>query len=122
METQYDIVTVMLNISSEHLVVLSEASESHFCVTIFDIKNHHILFQFDIHGKFIKAKDFVQNLDGNMFCIPYLDAGDFNFVVFDLKKQLWSVNVNELLDIDNSSQGISGFFYPLINACFIKDD
>ena len=88
-ETQYDIVTVMLNITSELLVVLSEASESHFCVTIFDIKNHHELFQFDIHGKYIKAKEFVQNREGNLFCIPYIDAGEFNFIVFDKKKQIW---------------------------------
>jgi hypothetical protein len=35
-----------------------------------------------------------------LFCIPYLDAGIFKFIVFDLNSIKHEVSVNELLDID----------------------
>jgi len=61
-----------------------------------------------------------QSLDGETFCIAYQDNGKFRVnIVNNQGHEVDTINVSEFLELDNLSKPISGFWEPLICACFI---
>jgi hypothetical protein len=56
-----------------------------------------------------------------VFCVPYLDLGQFNVLVFDQESEYCRINLNSALDIDESTRPIYGLPDPMINTCFLKD-
>ena len=54
--------------------------------------------------------------------MPYYDHGVFKLLVFDKYHDLDKVNINKLLNLDNSSRPNHGLPDPMMNACFINDD
>jgi|APSaa5957512535_1039671.scaffolds.fasta_scaffold343293_1 hypothetical protein len=77
--------------------------------------------EYKLTGKHLKCYQVCQNQEGNIFMIPYLDAGVFRLMVFNNDIVLSDIHINELLAIDNSTIAINGVHDPIINACFLQD-
>jgi hypothetical protein len=62
-----------------------------------------------------------QSDDGKIFAIAYQDNGEFwvSIVTFE-GNEIDKVNVSEILDLDNKSKGIPGFWEPMITCVFVK--
>ena len=88
-----------------------------------------ITFQHNLEGEYIKAKEIIQNKNGDMFLCPYLNNGVFYLLIFDKEKVIKDLNVNDLVNSDQSYEGElddrtrpnDNFPDPFINACFIKN-
>lgn len=76
--------------------------------------------KYTISGRSISAKDIDQHLSEQVFCVPYLDMGQFWLFVFDEQKEISRINLNSIIDIDESTRPIYGLPNPMINAVFIN--
>ena len=62
-----------------------------------------------------------QSDDGLMFAIAFQDNGQFFVSIIDFEgEEVDRVNVSEILEIDNKSKGIEGFWEPMITSVFLK--
>ena len=75
-------------------------------------------------GTYIKMNQIEQNSDGTIYAIAYQDNGWFGVKIINNRgTELDKIDINKFLDIDDLSKPITGFWEPLICACFIdKDD
>lgn len=72
-----------------------------------------------IFGEFIKGNIITQNNNGDMFALCYFDNGRFHIRVFDQRKMLYDLNINQRFDIANDTVSIPGFFQPFVCCCFV---
>ena len=72
-ETQYDIIQILINNFKNTIVVLTTFSSEKISVITYDIEQFKILNEFEIEGANIKAKSIVQNQTGFKFALPYRD-------------------------------------------------
>jgi len=91
-----------------------------------------VTFSHKLEGHYIKAKEIVQNTEGDMFLCPYLNDGVFNLLIFDKKKVVKDLNINEFtkglqqqgseqVEIDDKTRPNDNFPDPFCNACFIDN-
>ena len=67
-----------------------------------------------ITGSYIKLKEIHQNPSILAFC--YLDDGFYKLVVND-----YTFDINEALELDNSTMPIAGFADPFVVTCIVDE-
>jgi len=109
-----------------------DTKDEHYVVRQYETETMTKTFEHDLKGHYIKAKEIVQNDDGNMFLCPYLNHGVFNVLIFDREKVILDLNVNEVtrssgvpgqedINIDASTRPNDNFPDPFCNACFTEN-
>jgi len=80
-------------------------------------------FKKEYKGRYLKMNLIEQNDAGNVFCIGFVDNGEFFISVLAPDgAELAKLELNQVLGIDNKSSAIVGFYEPLITACFLPND
>lgn len=77
-----------------------------------------LIKKFNIKGSDVTANTIAQNKKGNVFCVPYLDAGHFWILVFSKEKEFARTDLSVMLGIDDSTRPIFGISNPMIFATF----
>ena len=125
-DTEYDILSVQISFDSKYAIAVVFRSDKLSIVRFYSLASEdmsdHFESQHEINGYYIKARNIVQNEDGQLFACPYFDNGNFHVMIFNLKETLEKLNVSQILGIDGRSRPNPGFHDPLINACFIGDN
>ena len=108
--------------SSPRRAILLTKSKSNFerlVILNYDIetKNSILKSKIVIDGIYILADELIQNKEGSVFCIPYLDAGQFKVHIFDRNEDKIVIldTINDKLGIpldNNYNQNIDS-----INKC-----
>jgi hypothetical protein len=63
-----------------------------------------------------------QNAAGTVFSVGYQDNGNFHVLIFDNKgNDLSSFEINSIIEIDDESKPITGFFEPLVTCFFVSE-
>ena len=80
-------------------------------------------FTFKFEGEYVKMKEIEQNDKGEIFAIAYQDNGTFFVqVVNEQGDDLGLLEVSDVLNIDDKSKPITGFWEPLITVSFLADN
>ena len=120
-ETNFDIIFCSIsNDSSTILLVLMEDDEN-YIIQQYRTDNLRMKFQHRLEGVYIKAKEIIQNKQGDLYLCPYLNNGVFKVLVFDKNQVLLDYNINEAIELDDKTRPNDNFPDPLVNACFVDD-
>lgn len=101
--TKDDIISMQISYDSEMVLTMLKASAKIYFIRMYylDKEDYH---EIKIKGNSLKCKDIEQTNDGLRFCVPYYDAGEYKFIVFEKNKIICHVNVTRIiwgLEIDN---------------------
>ena len=118
--TQYDIISVIISYDSKFAITVLYSSQKLYYIRLYSLESDETT-EYQITGKYLKTHYVSQASDGSIFLLPYLDNGTFRLLVFNSEQEFINVNINEMLDIDNSTVPVNGIHDPIINACFIDD-
>ena len=122
METdEQDLVYCTISTNSKRILTVSMADDEHYNVTMYDADNLKRVWQRELRGNHIKAKEIAMNQDGTIYICPYFNSGQFNLLVFDEQKELYDYSLNADLNLDNQSRPNDNFQDPLINCAFLHD-
>lgn len=89
----------------------------HYLSTTFDL-----IKTVTLEGDYVKVFKVVQNKHGTLFCVPFLLDGQFHVNCYSKSKDHFSINLNQLLKIKEYTRPNDNFPYPMMDACFIKDN
>ena len=75
-------------------------------------------------GKNMTMKHIDQNNEGKLFALPYQDNGKYTVSLIDSAtgKEIKSIDVNRVVNMDAKSIPIDDIYDPLITCCFIASD
>lgn len=136
--TNLNIISTELSFDSEHVIVVMQNCASKLTVRWYHIKTDKcsgdkkggpklhakcedkFKGEIVVKGSFINAKQVNQNHQ-SVFNIAFFDSGKFFVMIFDLNGEICRINVNELLEIDESTKLINGSREPLITCCFLTE-
>lgn len=127
----YPIVSVILSYDSSRAITVTKRNPQEYYVKMYDLESYELSFEEKIGGldtDYIKLKEVEQNSAGKKYAIAYSNDGVFYVRHFakvnrtDAEIADSTLNVNELLKINNWTMAIEGFPDPYITCCFINDD
>ena len=93
-DTQNDVISVIINNSNSLAIVVLKFSEKLYYVRLYPLEDSDNFYQHEIGGKHVRAKDVRQCDDGLLYCLPFLDNGVFKIQIFDKRKKITLLNVN----------------------------
>jgi hypothetical protein len=117
-----------MSYDSSHLVVLLKHSNELYKIKVFETSYFNQQLSIDLGDKdcpkkYIKAANIATNLDGNIFCVTYLEDGLFSVCIFEKSRHIKNVNISELIGIEKLYiRPNDNFPYPMMDACFVKID
>lgn len=77
------------------------------------------MFSIAIKGEYLKMNLIEQTNCGQLMAVAYQDMGRFKVKVFNQQGQdLANIDVNSILNIDESAIGVDGLFEPCVTCCF----
>jgi hypothetical protein len=122
-DTTYPLVNVVITQNSKHCIAIASKNDEHFEIQGFCLTHKHRVWTKEYsNGKYLKMNLIEQNADGTEFAIAYQDNGYFRVIFINDKGEvLDTLDVTDLLKIDEQSTPITGFMEPLITTCFIKN-
>ena len=119
-DTEYDVICVIITYDSKYAVAVVNDRDEHFELQGYSLTTYQKVFEQQYKGTYIKMNQIEQSLDGQTFCIAYQDNGKFRVnIVNNQGQEIDTINASEFLGLDTRSKPISGFWEPLICACFI---
>lgn len=93
-----------------------------FKIKAYDLKTQELAFEKEFKGVYLRMNIIDQNKKGNTFAVGYQNNGQFYMQVFDNQgTDLATLDVNEVLEIDDGSKPVTGFYEPLITIAFKPD-
>lgn len=119
LQTDHDIIVCDLSFDSTRILVIMKENDECYIVNQYDADDFNMVFTHKIEGNYIKASKIIQNKYGRKFCVPYLKDGTFNLLIFNKTEVLDDFNINENLQLNNSTRPNDNFPYPMMDACFI---
>ena len=119
-----NIINCIITYDSKHVISLSVDDRTiHSKIVEHDLVTFEQKFELDIKGSWVVMNEIEQNNDGAVFCVPYSDNGSLTALIFDnTGKVLDTLDLNKEFSVEPESKPIFGFFYPMVTACFVKDD
>lgn len=117
-----DVVQVIITYDSKKCVAIINDKDEHFELVGYSLTQHNQLFKREYDGEYIKMNQIEQSDDGTIYAIAYQDNGHFYVnVINDQDEDLDILDVSELLNLDDQSKPITGFWEPLITVAFIPE-
>lgn len=123
--TMYPICTVMITYDSTRAVTVTKQNESTYYVKMYDLETYVMTFEEKITGTYIKLKETEQDSKGKHYAIVYFDDGIFYLRHFGRENRTEAeiadstLQINELLGINNWTMVYPGFPDPSITCTFV---
>lgn len=122
-DTELDVVNIIITYDSKHCIAIVNDKDEYFEVQGYDLNTFEPKFKSTFVGTYIKMNQIEQNKDGTIFAIAYQDNGKFGLKILNNRgTELDKIDLNKFLNIDDTSKPITGFWEPLVCACFIEGD
>lgn len=122
--TEHDVINIIIAYGSKYCIAIVTEDDDKFELQGFELESFgERAFTFKFEGEYIKMKEIEQNDGGNVFGIAYQDNGQFFVQVVSVQgDDLGLLPVSEVLQIDQESKPITGFWEPLITVSFLPGD
>ena len=129
--TAFPIITMMISYDSTRALTVTKAAENRSILKMYSLKDYEITFHEEIGNKpddYIKCKEIEQTDDGCSFACVYFNDGVFFLRTFGKGKRSQEeqdadeVNINDLLNLDNSTMPCQDLSDPFITCCFVGND
>ena len=121
--TGKDIINIIITYDSKHAVAIMSNKPEVFAVKGYDLNTQDEVFCKDFEGEYLKMNVIEQTDDGTIFGVAYQNNGHFSVLFIDNKGTIIDdLDVSKLLQLDDESKPISGFFEPLITVSFLPND
>jgi hypothetical protein len=125
-EISANVIDCHISRDSNYLIVTLQVSDELYKIRVYETQYFNLYLEAEIgeesnEAKYVKVQGIVENHNGTIFCVPYLEDGRFKLCFFDIKQILFHDNVSERLEIDKQYiKPNYNFPNPLISACFMN--
>ena len=122
-DTTYDVVNVAVSKDSSQVITILSVDDRQFQIRGYDLNTYEDKYLKVITGDYLKMNEINESDFGEMFCVAYQDNGKFYVLVCDMNgKDVVTVDITELLSLNDLSKPITGFWEPIIVATFLPDN
>lgn len=128
--TMYPLVSIYITYDSELAITVTKQNEKAYYVKMYSLESQAQYFEEKVGGEldsYIKLKEVEQNNSGKKYAFVYMDNGVFKLRTFGRQTRTAEeiadneVNINMLLDLDDSTMPHHLFPDPFITCTFVTD-
>ena len=85
----------------------------------YSLKTFRNIWIHPYNGEFLRMNLIEQDIEGELYCVPYQDEGFFFLSFLDQTgKEVENLDILKILDINQESLPISDFYEPMITVTF----